>query len=120
MEYLALVIEDDLDLASIFGEALKNAGFTVEVINDGAVAQDRLKEAKPQVIVLDMHLPHVDGATLLAQIRTDQRIQNTTVIVATADAQMGDIYRESADFVLIKPISFSQLRDLTSRLRPQD
>ena len=41
------------------------------------------------------------------------------IIITTADARMGDAYREQVDFVLIKPISFVQLRDLTKRLKPQ-
>jgi len=114
---LALIIEDDIDLSYIFAEALKAAGFEVEIERDGALAWQKLKEIMPHVVVLDMHLPHVDGSTLHAQIRSDESFKDTVVIVATADALMGEMYREAADFVFIKPISFTQLRDLTSRLR---
>ena len=114
---IALIVEDDTDLATIFSEALKTAGFEPEVIRDGAIAQRRLKEITPYIVILDMHLPHVDGSTLLTQIRSDGALQDTIVIIATADALMAEIYRETADIVLIKPISFTQLRDLSSRLR---
>jgi PAS domain S-box-containing protein len=117
MSHSALIVEDDADLATIFAEALKSAGFETQVIRDGAVAQRRIKEITPQIIILDMHLPHVDGAALLSQIRTDSALKGTVVIVATADALMGEMYRDEADIVLIKPISFTQLRDLSSRLR---
>ncbi len=117
MSHSALIVEDDADLASIFAEALKSAGFEPQVIRDGAVAQQRIKEIMPHIVVLDLHLPHVDGSTLLAQIRSDGALKGTIIIVATADAVMGEIYRDEADIVLIKPISFTQLRDLTSRLR---
>ncbi len=116
---LAMIIEDDVDLSNIFAEALKAAGFETEVVRDGAVAQQKLGKTVPHVVILDMHLPHVDGSALLSQIRATEALKSTTVIVATADALMGDMYREQADFVLIKPISFTQLRDLTSRLNPQ-
>ncbi len=116
MSNIALVIEDDFDLANIFAEATKGAGFDVEIIRDGLIAQSRLKESHPSLVVLDMHLPHVDGSALLSQIRSDPSHKDVTVIIATADALMGDMYREQADLVLIKPISFTQLRDLTSRL----
>ncbi len=119
MSNLALIIEDDVDLSNIFAEALKAAGFETDVIRDGALAQQKLKEVTPNIVVLDMHLPHVDGSALLKQIRADETIKDTTVIIATADALMGDMYREQADFVLVKPISFTQLRDLTSRLHPK-
>jgi DNA-binding response OmpR family regulator len=115
MEHKAFVIEDDEDLSQIFTDALNAAGFQVETICDGAVAQKRLKEATPYLIILDMHLPNVDGSELLAQIRADERLKDARVIITTADALLGDYHRDSADLVLVKPISFSQLRDLTAR-----
>jgi DNA-binding response OmpR family regulator len=117
MENLAFVIEDDEDLSNIFAEALKASGFDVETIRDGELAQQRIKEAEPEIIILDMHLPHVDGATLLKQVRSDQRLKNTRVLITTADALLGEYYRDEADSVLIKPVSFSQLRDLTMRYK---
>jgi chemosensory pili system protein ChpA (sensor histidine kinase/response regulator) len=116
MNELAMVIEDDEDLATIFSEALQAAQYEVETIRDGMVAQNRLKESAPAVIILDMHLPSVDGAELISQIRADPRLVKTIVVIATADARMGETYTEIADFVLIKPIAFTQLRDLTIRL----
>lgn len=117
MENMAFVIEDDMDLSNIFTKALNAAGFQVESIGDGAVAQSRLKEATPNLIVLDMHLPNVDGSTLLEQIRADDRLKDVPVIITTADALLGDYHRSTADLVLVKPISFGQLRDLTARYK---
>lgn len=116
MKELALIIEDDEDLSEIFGQALSAADYEIEIIRDGAIAQDRLKEVIPAVVVLDMHLPHISGNFLLKQIRADERLAKIRVVVATADAQMGENLRGEADLVLIKPISFTQLRDLTFRL----
>jgi CheY-like chemotaxis protein len=115
-ELLALIIEDDADLAAIFAEAVKAAGFEAQVIRDGALAQRRIKEVVPDIVILDLHLPHVDGPTLLKQIRDTTVLNNTIVIVATADALVGELYRDIADIVLIKPVSFIQLRDLCARL----
>lgn len=122
MSELALIIEDDEDLASIFAEALRGIGYEVEHVADGKVAQERLKNGiAPFLILLDMHLPHVSGADLLTKIiRQDERLAKTMVIITTADARMGDTYGDQVDFVLIKPISFVQLRDLTARLKPKE
>ena len=122
MNELALIIEDDEDLASIFAEALRGIGYEVEQVADGRVAQDRLKNGVPPfLILLDMHLPHVSGADLLTNvIKKDERLSKTMVIITTADARMGDTYGDLVDFVMIKPISFVQLRDLTARLRPKE
>lgn len=116
-EDLALVIEDDADLSEIFTQALEKAGFQVETILDGQAARDRLKQVVPNVIVLDMHLPHVDGATLLKQIHADERLQKARIIIATADAVQAEFLRDQATIVMIKPISFSQLRDISARLK---
>lgn len=121
MSTLALIIEDDEDLASIFAEALRGVGFEVEHVADGSIAQARLRSAAvPYLILLDMHLPHVSGADLLADIKKDERFNETIIIITTADARMGETYSEQADFVMVKPISFVQLRDLTSRLKPKE
>ena len=121
MSDVALIIEDDEDLASIFAEALRGVGFEVEIVADGQTAQEKLKTgAPPFLILLDMHLPHVSGADLLTNIiKKDSRFEKTIVIITTADARMGEAYNEEVDFVMIKPISFVQLRDLTSRLKPK-
>src|SRR5574339_1266185 len=116
-EDLALVIEDDVDLSEIFTRALEQAGFQVETILDGQIARDRLKQVVPNVIVLDMHLPHVDGATLLKQINGDERLSRARIIIATADAVQAEFLRDQATIVMVKPISFSQLRDISARLK---
>lgn len=118
MNNLSLIIEDDADLADIFSHAVASAGYEPEIIGDGLTAQERLKRVIPAVVVLDMHIPHISGDKLFKQIREDERLNHTRVVVATADAQMGEIMRGKADLVLIKPISFTQLRDLTARFRP--
>jgi CheY-like chemotaxis protein len=121
MSQLALIIEDDEDLASIFAEALRGVGFEVELVADGRMAQERLNNGVPPfLILLDMHLPHISGADLLTNvIKRDERFAKSLVIITTADARMGEAYTEQVDFVMIKPISFVQLRDLTSRLKPK-
>jgi CheY-like chemotaxis protein len=67
-----------------------------------------------------MHLPHISGGELLTQIKQDERFAKTIIIITSADARMGEAYSDQADFVMIKPISFVQLRDLTGRLKPKN
>lgn len=120
MSELALIIEDDADLADIFAEALRSVGFEVDHAADGKIAQGKIRsEVVPYLILLDMHLPHISGADLLTEMKADKRFSDTTIIITTADARMGETYRDQVDFVLVKPISFVQLRDLTARLKPQ-
>jgi DNA-binding response OmpR family regulator len=113
---IALIIEDDEDLSVIFSEALNAAGFQTETIRNGQLALDRLRIVTPEVVSLDMHLPGVSGLDILKFIRSEKRLALTNVVVTTADAVMAEQVRDTADFVLIKPITFGQLRDLTARL----
>jgi DNA-binding response OmpR family regulator len=115
---LALVIEDDADLNEIFREALTAAGFVTEVALDGQAALDRLSQVTPTVVILDLHLPFVSGEAILRSIRSNPRLGQTRIIVATADAAAAEFLREQSDFVMVKPISYSQLRDLSRRLNP--
>ena len=121
MNRLALIIEDDGDLANIFSEALRGIGFDVENVIDGKLARGRLQTGEiPFLLLLDMHLPHVSGKELLHEIKQDSRFHNTWMIITTADARLADEYRDQVDFALIKPILFGQLRDLAARLKPKD
>lgn len=120
MSELALIIEDDEDLADIFAEALRGVGFEVDHAADGKIAQKKIRgKIVPYLILLDMHLPHISGAELLTEINGDDRFSDTITIITTADARMGETYRDQVDFVMVKPISFVQLRDLSARLKPQ-
>ena len=113
---LALIIEDESDLATIFSEALKAGGFETEIIGDGAEALKRLKSVVPKVLILDLHLPQVSGKEILATLRADERFDNTQVLVTTADSHMAEMVEDQADLVLLKPVSFMQLQVLAKRL----
>jgi DNA-binding response OmpR family regulator len=116
---LAFVIEDDTNLALAFAEALEEAEYKVEIINDGKIALERLADTIPSTVVLDLHIPNVKGQDVLKYIRADARMQKTRVILATADDQLASMVGSMANLVLLKPIGYQQLRDLSARLRPQ-
>lgn len=112
----ALIIEDDEDLAEIFTQSLRAAQFETETIRNGQEALTHLRANVPDVIVLDLHLPQVSGEDILQEIRADDRLANSRVIIATADALRAEYLRGKADLVLVKPISMAQLRDLAARI----
>lgn len=112
----ALIIEDDYDASTIFATALQVAGFDTEIIASGEAAVERLKKVTPDLVMLDLHLPRVVGTDILNQIRSDERLKDTLVIIASADARMAEMIRAEADLVLLKPTTFSQVRDLAARL----
>ena len=117
---LAFVIEDDEAHADLFSKALQKARFEVEVFRDGQAGLSRLADSVPSLVVLDLHLPHVSGSDILNYIRSDSRLDKTRVVLASADPHMASFLRAKADLVLIKPVSYFQLRDLAARLRASD
>lgn len=116
---LALLVEDDPDLAKIYAAAFKEAAYETEIIHDGQQAIDRLPTLKAAVILLDMHLPHIEGRIILEQVRATPHLQDVHVIIATADSgTTAGKPTEQANIVLIKPIRYQQLRHIASRIRP--
>ena len=115
---LALVIEDDKGLADILSAALTVAGYEVAVVRHGTTASQRLHDLTPHLITLDLHLPGIGGQTLLKQIREDERLANTYVMLVTADARLAQSLENDATLVLVKPVSYSQLNLLAQRLLP--
>ena len=111
-----LIIEDDRKLAEIYSVALQSAGFETKVVNDGRKVFEALAEELPSIIILDLHLPHVSGLDILQQLQADERFNGIRIIVATADARAGDMLRDTADLILLKPISIDQLISLANRL----
>jgi len=116
---LVIIVEDHQDHVTILESAFSMAGFETEVIGDGAVARDRLKEVVPAVVVLDLNLPKVSGEELLYQIRLDDRLADVKVLVSTADQALADELQISPDLILIKPCSFVHLRSLAEEYYPK-
>lgn len=112
----ALIIEDNSELNSLYSEALKESGFITEGILDGQQAKLRLQVIEPALVLLDLHLPHVSGGDLLTQIRQEPRLKACIVIVASADGTWTGVLGEQADYVMNKPVSYIQLRDLGLRI----
>jgi CheY-like chemotaxis protein len=115
----SLVIEDDKNLAMAFSEALTDAGYDVEVIYDGQTALSRVAATLPATVVLDLHIPNVRGEEVLKVIRADPRLAKTRIIIATADDLAAARLEAQATLILLKPIGYQQLRDLSARLKPK-
>ena len=113
---LALIIEDDEDHNMVFMTALTKAGYTTESVFDGVTALNRLTKIKPAVIILDLHMPGINGGWLLREIRKDLHTANSRVIIVSADAEFANRLQSQADYTFIKPVSFSKLTNLAKSL----
>jgi len=82
-----LIVEDDNILSKALFEALKeDESFEIEVEVNGGRAFQRIKERKPDLILLDLFLPEKPGEAVLAEIRGDEDLKNIPVLIATVKA----------------------------------
>jgi DNA-binding response OmpR family regulator len=112
----ALVVEDNSDAAYIFDQALQAAGFEVEVANTGQKALTMLSATAPDLVILDIALPDVSGIDVLEIIRSDSHLSKTRVIMTTAFPRLAQKLHVGADLMLLKPVSYVKLRDLSRKL----
>lgn len=117
---LAIIVEDDPDLSTVFAEAVQAAGFDSESFYTGDSALKRLQGPAPRLLVLDLHLPGVTGDHILEFVNEQPHLAGVQVIVASADDRSAQALYGKASLVLLKPISFIQLRDLALRFIGQD
>lgn len=105
----ALIVDDDRVLADVVAFALRREGFQVFQAHDGATALQRWVEDKPDLILLDVNLPKMDGFTVLQRIR---READTPVIMLTVRGEDDDVVHGlelGADDYITKPFSPRQL-----------
>ncbi len=117
---IALIVEDDNLLADIFSRTLEDIDYTTLIMPDGLIANKWLNENVPDLLVLDMHLPHISGEKLLKKVQDDLRFQPTRIMVVTADAAMAAQLEGDITLTLIKPVDILSLQKLAYRLRPRD
>ncbi len=105
----ALVVEDDRVLADLIAFTLQREGYEVNLAYDGAAALQQWRESQPDIIVLDLNLPKVDGFTVCSRIRAED---DTPIIMLTVRHEENDIVRgleAGADDYILKPFSPRQL-----------
>ena len=116
-----LLVDDEPDLVQLVSIRLQAAGYRVITATDGQQALDAVKQTRPDLIILDLMLPKVDGYKVCRLLKFDERYKTIPIIVFTARAQDGDIRMATecgADAYLTKPFEaqtlLSKLRDLMS------
>jgi CheY-like chemotaxis protein len=118
-----LLVEDHQEIWDFLSRRLKRRGYEVLVAQDGEEGLDKARSDKPDLMLLDMNLPVMDGWTVAQTLKGDAATKHIPIIALTAHAMAGD--REKAlaagcDDYHAKPIDFSQLLNqieaaLTSR-----
>lgn len=114
---LAFVIEDQINLAILFSQALSTAGYRVKTFRDGPSALKDIQIETPQFILLDLQLPLMDGEAILDHLDQFAELKHSRVILCTANSRMAEQLETRVDGILLKPVLYNQLRKLAIRFR---
>jgi PAS domain S-box-containing protein len=115
-----LLVEDNLDAAEALAELLRLWGHDVEVAHDGAAAVQSASTRRPDVILLDIGLPGMDGYQVAGALRRLPELQGTLIVALTGYGQESDRQRSARagfDCHLVKPVDLEELRRLVSTNR---
>lgn len=107
-----LLTEDDPLMARLTVHRLEREGYEVVHFDDGAAALEAVADVHPDLLVLDINMPGLDGMSLLERLRADPVFENTPILMLTARTREADIvraFRKGASDYLTKPFSAAEL-----------
>lgn len=90
-----LIIDDDSNVSELLKTRLESQGYETSVATDGVEGYVKAKSLKPDLIILDVSMPNLDGYSLFQEIRWDPEIKFIPVLVLTGRREVEDIFKES-------------------------
>jgi len=112
MTPVVLVVDDDEDNIRIISTMLLARGYEVRLARDGRGALESIRQQRPDLVLLDVMMPGMDGMQVLDVIRADPRTTSLPVIMVTAkngDQDLLDGYRAGVQYYVTKPFTSRQL-----------
>jgi two-component system, OmpR family, alkaline phosphatase synthesis response regulator PhoP len=114
-----LVCDDERHIVRLIQVNLERQGYQVVTAFDGKEGLEKVRSEKPDLCVLDVMMPYMDGFEVLKNIRKDPETENLPVIMLTAKAQDKDVfegYHYGADMYLTKPFNPMELVTFVKRI----
>ena len=118
-----LIIDDDERTVQVFRTYLSMKGYEVDTASDAASALQVLESRKPDVMLIDIQLPGMDGMELIRRVRGNAHADDVLIIAVTALAMAGDMERclsAGADRYMSKPLRLDQLVETIETLRTRE
>jgi CheY-like chemotaxis protein len=112
METRILLVEDDVDTIEVMKQELESLGYEVILAKDGAEAVEKASSELPDLIVMDILLPQMNGLQAASRIRKNPKTQFVPILAATAKAMAGDRERclaSGCDNYIAKPFTHKEL-----------
>lgn len=113
-----LMAEDNVVNQKVGSAMLSKLGYEISIVSDGAQAVDRLMDEAFDVVLMDMHMPELDGVQATRQIRAMTHIRQPWIVALTANAQQADrdaCFTAGMDDYLSKPVRSEELSDALAR-----
>jgi DNA-binding response OmpR family regulator len=107
-----LVVDDEADLVRILQFGLQAIGYHVDTASDGQEGLKKARELKPDIILLDLMLPKLDGYKVCRLLKFDERYKNIPIIILSARTQEGDqllAMEMGANRFVTKPYDFAEV-----------
>jgi twitching motility two-component system response regulator PilH len=101
-----LVVEDSLTQREIIREVLEQSGLETSIAHDGIEALEQLEEYRPDVIILDIVMPRLNGYQVCRKLKSNPQTKDIPVIFCSSKDQELDLYwgiKQGADAYLVKP-----------------
>jgi DNA-binding response OmpR family regulator len=108
-----LAVDDDVEVLETLGRVLKHEAFDVTLASSGAQALELLEQRIPDLVILDIIMPEMDGITLCRRLRRDSRFITLPILFLTAKGGTDDIVSgldSGADDYVVKPFELQELR----------
>lgn len=121
--FRVLLVEDDPSNVELFTTVLERDGYSVEVVTDGREVEHRVESVRPDLMLMDINLPGVDGTELLRRLRRNRSTAGVRILAVTAHAMQGDAESFIAlgfDGYISKPIEVKQFRATIREFLPAD
>jgi CheY-like chemotaxis protein/signal transduction histidine kinase len=112
---LILVVDDDPMIAALLRQGLESDGFRVLVVGDGVSGLTAVRQHRPSAVVLDIHLPKLDGWGVLAEVKNDPTVSHIPIIIQSVEEQRARGFSFGACDYLVKPIDTELLVEAVRR-----
>ncbi len=111
-----IVVADDAVLRGVLGVILSQSGYDVSLFPDAEQALARIRSQRPDVVILDLHLPRVSGLELVDDLASDPRTADVPVVAISGQRRMLDEIRSRVAAALCKPFDVDELLEHVERL----
>ena len=114
-----LVVEDSPTQREFITDILKRSGLTVMVANDGMEALQKVQLSCPDIVVMDVVMPNMNGYELCRRLKTDPKTQNVRVLMCSVKGEEFDRYwgmKQGADAYIVKPFQTTEFLGTIKKL----